>query len=103
MMLIDLDSTIVSQLSSFKNAFTDPKLYMLIFMNMCVDRPIDALFGCGPRLTTASLLSDDRAFCRMSQVQGSIANFFPIVVQGLGYGRILTLVLVSLSSRLPAR
>ena len=32
-------SPTLPQLSSFKNAFTDPKLYMLIFMNMCVDSP----------------------------------------------------------------
>ncbi|CED82120.1 Permease of the major facilitator superfamily [Phaffia rhodozyma] len=54
-----------SVLQGFKLALMDGKLWLLIWMNM------------------------------MSQCQGSIANFFPTVVQGLGYGRILTLVLTA--------
>lgn len=55
----------VSTMRAFAHAFTDPKLYMLIFMNM------------------------------MSQCQGSIANFFPSIVESLGYNRTLTLVLTA--------
>jgi hypothetical protein len=55
----------VSTMRAFAHAFTDPKLYLLIFMNM------------------------------MSQCQGSIANFFPSIVQSLGYNSTLTLVLTA--------
>ncbi|AAW46132.2 conserved hypothetical protein [Cryptococcus deneoformans JEC21] len=49
--------------AGFKEGFHDPKLYALIFFNM------------------------------MSQTQGSIANFFPTIVQTLGYSSIITLLL----------
>ncbi|KAM0750917.1 MFS general substrate transporter [Meredithblackwellia eburnea MCA 4105] len=55
----------VSVLKSFGLALLDPKLIMLIFANM------------------------------LMQCQGSIANFFPTIVQSLGYNSTLTLVLTA--------
>lgn len=49
----------------FLAALKDPKIWMLIFMNM------------------------------MSQCQGSIANFFPSIVQSLGYNRTISLLLTA--------
>ncbi|WWC64277.1 uncharacterized protein I303_106887 [Kwoniella dejecticola CBS 10117] len=55
----------VGVLKSFGMALKDPKVYMLIFMNM------------------------------MSQGQGSIANFFPSIVKSLGYNSTISLVLTA--------
>ena len=49
----------------FLAALKDPKIYLLIFMNM------------------------------MSQCQGSIANFFPSIVSSLGYDRVRSLLLTA--------
>ncbi|ODN76060.1 hypothetical protein L202_06004 [Cryptococcus amylolentus CBS 6039] len=51
--------------AGFLRSFEDPKLYMLIFCNL------------------------------MSQMQGSIANFFPTIVKTLGYSSNITLLLTA--------
>ncbi|THZ94705.1 MFS general substrate transporter, partial [Aureobasidium pullulans] len=55
----------IGTLKGFLLGLQDPKLYVIIFMNM------------------------------MSQVQGSIANFFPSIVNTLGYGHYETLLLTA--------
>lgn len=55
----------IGTLKGFLLGLQDPKLYAIIFMNM------------------------------MSQVQGSIANFFPSIVNTLGYGHYETLLLTA--------
>lgn len=55
----------VGTLKGFLLGLQDPKLYVIIFMNM------------------------------MSQVQGSIANFFPSIVNTLGYNHYETLLLTA--------
>ncbi len=55
----------VGALKAFGEAFTDPKLYMMIGANM------------------------------LMQCQGSIANFFPSIVASLGYNKTLSLVLTA--------
>lgn len=55
----------IGTLKGFLLGLKDPKLYVIIFMNM------------------------------MSQVQGSIANFFPSIVNTLGYGHYETLLLTA--------